>query len=93
MAFFTFVGVRDQNLYSIAHGGDENSIWDVILECKDDVFRGDVGVIRVYGRLTRVKFWLESASSSSSLWSEVGTPKIIPLLMAAVLLGKELLIF
>ena len=90
MAFFTFVGVRDQNLYSIAHGGDENSIWDVILECKDDVFRGDVGVIRVYGRLTRVKFWLERAASSSSSWSEVATSKMMPFLIAGALLGGRM---
>ena len=44
-------------------------------------------------RLTQVTFWLERASRSSSPWSEVGTPKIIPFLMAAALLGRELLIF
>ena len=44
-------------------------------------------------RLTRVTFWLERASRSSSSWSEVGTPNMIPFLMAAALLGRELFIF
>jgi hypothetical protein len=43
-------------------------------------------------RFTRVTFWSARATRSSSSWSEVGTPNMMPFLMAAALLGREALI-
>jgi hypothetical protein len=44
-------------------------------------------------RFTQVSFWSARASRSSSSCSEVGKPNMMPFLMAAALLGKEVLIF
>ena len=51
---------------------------------------GTLGLSLTLWRLTRVKFWLERAASSSSSWSEVATSKMMPFLIAGALLGGRM---
>jgi hypothetical protein len=54
---------------------------------------GICGMLLTGRRFTQVSFWSARASRSSSSCSEVGKPNMMPFLMAAALLGKEVLIF